>query len=169
MAISSKEFTIFGVTYRTSAYSAILGFDILEFPKDNPPQQILCKTEILYCENWYPLSNKDNINTMVMDKASILSPLQTLKIVMSFANEYNFDFLNAWSGIKIPGRFISDGKSVSTKYSKPIIAQLISSKVATLRELEEYYSLEDAFKMFDILTAQGVNEALANEAAAKKR
>ncbi|XAO36673.1 hypothetical protein WP1_034 [Pseudomonas phage WP1] len=34
-----------------------------------------------------------------------------------------------------------------------------------MRELEEYYSTQDAFKMIDIITAKSVNEALASEAS----
>lgn len=68
--------------------------------------------------------------------------------------DFSFGFLKTWKGVKVPRRFISDAKSVSTEYTDPLISQLIQEDYASLRELEEYYSLEDAFRMFDIMTAK---------------
>lgn len=169
MALKIKVFSAFGVTYRTTQYPAVLGFEILDRPSELTPLEILCRTEVLCGNDWVLLSDEATMNALVIDAANAISPLMVLRAIMTLANEINFEFLNSWTGVKIPNRFIDGGKSVSTKYAKPIIAQLVAAQVATLRELEEYYSLEDAFKMFDILTAKGVNEALSNEAASKKK
>lgn len=170
MALLQKNFDAFGVKYRTKQFPAILGFKILDKSGELEPEEVLCQTEVLIGnDHWVPLDSRININLFVIDMAGAISPLMVLRGVMSVVNEINFGFLTSWKGIKIPVRFVEEGKSVSTPHTKPIIAHLISSKLATMKELEEYYSIKNAFDMFDIMTAKSVNEALSNEAASKKR
>jgi hypothetical protein len=40
---------------------------------------------------------------------------------------------------------------------------LIAAKMATLRELQEYYSYEDGLDMLEVLTVQNYNEWVAME------
>jgi hypothetical protein len=42
---------------------------------------------------------------------------------------------------------------------------IISQKLATLRELEEYYSYEDALNMLEVISVNNCNEYLAYEDA----
>ena len=44
------------------------------------------------------------------------------------------------------------------KNIEPILGLLISKKLATLKELEEYYSLEDVIDMFEIVSIDCYNE-----------
>ena len=41
---------------------------------------------------------------------------------------------------------------------------VVSAKLATLRECDEYYSLEDVYDLLEILTVDSANERLANKA-----
>jgi hypothetical protein len=45
---------------------------------------------------------------------------------------------------------------------------IISQKLATLRELEEYYSYEDALNMIEVISVNNANEYLAYEEANKR-
>ena len=46
---------------------------------------------------------------------------------------------------------------------------LIASKLATLRELQEYYSFEDGLDMIEVLTVQNYNEWMATESGKNGR
>lgn len=131
------------------------------------PMEVLCLTEVKRGDVWVPLTTPEAINELVRDKAAILPGVLVLKGLCSIVSDFNFAFLVGWHGVKVPNRFIDGTEGVSTKYSKPMISQLVNDGIP-LRDLEEYYSLEDAFRMFDIRMAKGVNEALATEAANKR-
>lgn len=45
-----------------------------------------------------------------------------------------------------------------------MIAHIVSRRLATLRELDEYYSTEDLFDMLEILAVEDNNQSIANEA-----
>ena len=45
----------------------------------------------------------------------------------------------------------------------------MGEKLASLRELEEYYSYEDALNLAEIVRVRNYNERLACEAAARRR
>ena len=44
-----------------------------------------------------------------------------------------------------------------------MIGLLVGRNIATLRELEEYYSIEDAYNMAEILSVDGYNKAQAQK------
>lgn len=46
----------------------------------------------------------------------------------------------------------------------PFIAHVVSRRLATLKELEEYYGTEDLFDMLEIIAVDDNNQAVANEA-----
>lgn len=169
MARITKEFDAFGINYRCKQFDAVSGLEILDQLTAASPQQMLGLTEVEFNCQWHPLADAANINAYVYDLAGVISPLMALRAVMSIVQEFNFGFLATWRGVRIPGRFISGAKSVSTEHAKPLVAQLQQNGTATLKELEEYYSLHDAFKMFDVNVAKGVSEAYAQEAAAKEQ
>lgn len=168
MAIETKTFQAFGMTYRTRKFSAVEGASMVD-SDGTPPQELLKYTEALVEDEWLRLDNRDHINLCVIDMASAIPPMAVLRGLCSVVNSYNFAFIATWKGVQVPRRFTGEFKSVSTTNSKPMISQIIQMQAATLRELEEYYCLEDAFKLFDILVAKNVNEALANEAATKDK
>jgi hypothetical protein len=171
--IAEKEFESFGVKYRTKQFSAARGVELLFRSNEVYPTEYLEKTEVLFefsrkKKEWISLSDSANIDKGVRDKEGLLRPRIVLEGLLMVVYDFSFGFLKTWKGVKVPRRFISDAKSVSTEYTDPLISQLIQEDYASLRELEEYYSLEDAFRMFDIMTAKGVNAAYQHEQAERE-
>jgi hypothetical protein len=170
MARKSREFSAFGVKYRTTQFAAMRGLELIDEHKNVHPCEMLELTEVYGPdENWHSLAYEDNVNSYVEDSIGVIPPLLVLKAIADLVNEYSFGFLVGWKGVRIPSRFTDGFRPVTTHHAQPLVSQLVQDKTAELRDLEEYYSLEDAFKMFDIMVAKGVNEALANEAASKPK
>jgi hypothetical protein len=166
---NKKQFTAFGVEYRTEQFAASTGMELMASKVEIHPLEILSLTEVRTGDGrWLSLSIRDNVNLHVFDAAGIIPPRLVLEGILSVVREFNFGFLADWKSTRIPARFTSESISLSSKYTDPIMAQLINDDVASMRELEEYYSLEDAFKMFDLLVVKGINQATANEEASKK-
>jgi hypothetical protein len=164
----TKHFDIFGIYYRTLQFPAAGSLDLMGKPLH--PTKALEFTEVKD-ENgeWHRLDNREAINKYVRDILDMMPPVLVMRGLMRVVNEFSFGFAREWSGIKVPARFQSgttDHKS--SKYIDPIVSQILQEGMASLRELEEYYSLEDAFKMFDVIVGKSVNSALANEAARKR-
>lgn len=160
---------MFGVDYRTTQFSASSGLEVMEELKEIHPCLMLAHTEVSTDDGWLQLSSGRNIDLHVKDVIGIIPPSRVLYALTGLVNEFSFGFLDGWTGIRVPPRFLAGFKSVSSANSQPLISQLVQDGVADLRSLQEYYSLEDAFRMFDIVMAKGVNEALANEAASKAK
>jgi hypothetical protein len=169
MATKTKHFSMFGVDYKTTQFAAMPALEIMDQAATISPIESLRLTYAMEDGQWVMLDSRDAINRLVIDKAFILAPRLVLQGVLKMVHEFSFGFTGGWKGVKIPSRFTAGGKPKESSHIDPLAAQLIQEDVASLRELEEYYSLEDAFKMFDVMVAKGVNEALANEAATKKR
>lgn len=167
MARETKYFDAFGVNYRSLQFSAVQGLDLMELSSDMTPFQVFSLTEAQFDGQWQKLDSRHAINAYVSDLAKILPPFTVLRAVMGIVSELNFGFLTSWKGVKVPDRFIDGSAAVASSNSKPLVAQLQANGSASLKDLEEYYSLEDAFKLFDMNVAKGVNDAYANEAAAK--
>lgn len=163
------KFSAFGVQYQTEQFSATLGMEIMAKHGDIHPCELLSQTSAQSADgSWRVLDNQEDINDLVVDAAEVLAPRLVLNALMSLVNDYNFLFLGAWKGVKVPSRFTDGAASVSSKNVDPMLSQLIQDGICTWKELEEYYSLEDAFKMFDIIMVKGVNSALSHEASMKK-
>jgi hypothetical protein len=167
MATKTKNFDLFGVEYKTTQFPAIPALVIMEKAAHIHPTDNLRHTYVRAKGEWHALDSRDVINECVVDKAFIVAPRLVLQAVLKIVNEFSFGFVSDWKGVKIPSRFTSGVAPRESKYVDPLIAQLLQEDVASMRELEEYYSLEDAFKMFDVMVAKGVNAALAQEAATK--
>lgn len=165
MSRKTKLFDAFGKNYRVKQYSAVEGIDIFDNALIKKPMEILAHTEILVGKSWRPLNDPDNIDRYIKDEIADLAPRLVLNGIHSVVCSFNFDFLDGWRPVSIPRRFMSSSESVASANVHGLIAQLISAEVATLRELEEYYSLEDAFGLLDVLMAKGVNQAQAHEDA----
>lgn len=164
MSIKTLQFDAFGVLYKTTQFSAVSAAEIMSSDKIDPIT-IMQKTEAYRDGTWWALDSDERINYCVVDIAGALSPPYILKALMSIVNDFNFKFMEGWKGTRIPSRFREDCEVVENNNVDPMIAVLLADGVATLRELEEYYSLEDAFKMFDVLMTKSLNECLAMEAA----
>ena len=163
-----KTFDMFGLQYRTRQFTAVPALGMLEKDGDLSPAEMLANTQIKTKKGWIKLDTREGINGHVFDAAGILAPRVVLNALLEIVNDFNFGFLYTWQGVRVPTRLQDEAKQVASDNSDPMVSSLISGDVATLRELEEYYSLEDAFKMFDIMTAKGVNAALSQEYAAAK-
>ena len=168
MSLKTKNFVCCGGVYRTKQFAAVPGLELLyQFDKASP-LEVLEFTEVQIDDDWFPLNTRENINDLVVDPLGYAAPLFVLKEVCNAVKFMNFGFLDKWVGIKIPSRFQTQAKNVRSEYTAPIVSNLIQADKATLRELEEYYSVEDAFKMFDIVLVSTVNKAYAHEEAEKE-
>ena len=168
MSTKSNSFTAYGVEYRTRQFTAIKGLEIISKDSAITPVDILENTDVFSDGEWFSLSEPFNINEYVNDATSVLPPMVVMNGVVALVREYNFGFISGWTGVRVPKRLTESGSSVSSNHVSPMVSQIIQDGAATMRELEEYYSLQDAFKLFDVMVAKGLSEALANEAAAKK-
>lgn len=167
MARKTKRFEMFGVAYRVKHFSAVNGYSFIDSKGADHPCDMLADTEVLYLDKWLRLDNPANINAGVFDCARIIPPVAVLRGLVSVVRDFNFQFVKGWKGVKVPSRFVSESATTSSDHAPQLISSLIQEGVATLRELEEYYNVEDAFVMFDVITSKGVNQAIANEDAVK--
>jgi hypothetical protein len=168
MSRKTKQFDAFGQYYRTIQFSAAEGLSLMERMLTAHPCEMLAHTEARGDDGeWQKLNERDSVNALVIDKANALPPMMVLEGIVNLIRDFNFGFLTWWQSVKIPKRFVDGTKGAKSENIDPMLAQLIQEDVATLKELEEYYSMEDAFKMFDVIIVKGVNSALANEAAMK--
>lgn len=167
MSRKTTTFEAFGRDYKTTHLSAQRAIELMKPGRENHPCELLEETFIKVEGEWIKLDCADAINRHVNDIIEVIAPRLVLNGIMSLVNSYNYGFIDGWRGVKIPSRFIDGSQSASSVNIDPLIAQIVSDKTASLRELEEYYSLEDAFKMFDVAVARGVNQALSSEAASK--
>jgi len=171
MATKTKTFEMFGVTYRTRQFAAVRALE-LATDVDSSPLAVLEFTDVLVGEDWVALDSRERVNQYVLDRADVLAPRIVLKALLKTVGDHSWSIARGWKGVRVPTRFTADGQGVATResaYVDPVIAALLGADMARLRELEEYYSLEDALKMFDVMVAKGVSEAFANEHAQKGR
>lgn len=162
--IKTKEFEAFGKKYRTTQFPAVRALEIMEMAVQNPVN-VLERTEVNEKGAWIALNSAEAINACVLDDMGLVAPRLALNGILSLVGDFSFGFLRSWRGAKVPARFTSGAQSVESKNIDPTIGTLTTEDMATMRELEEYYSLEDAFKMFDALIVKGINSALSQEAA----
>jgi hypothetical protein len=163
--------TAFGSEYRIRQYSAVDGFEFMTKMESESPEILLKDTSIkVGAKKWVLLDNKESINEYVKDVLNIVDGHEAISKIISFVIEFNFDFLDHWKATEIPSRLCApiDDKDQIEFSDNPVMAQLIANKIATMKELEEYYSLEDAFRMYDIYVEDSLNKALASEASYKE-
>lgn len=167
MSRKTKRFDMFGVAYRVKQFSAVGGFAFIDSKGSDHPCDMLAETEVLYLDKWLRLDNPAHINAGVFDCTRVIPPAAVLRGVVSIVRDFNFQFVKGWKGVKVPNRFVNESATTASDHAPQLISSLIQEGVATLKELEEYYSIEDAFVMFDVITSKGVNQAIANEDAMK--
>lgn len=81
------------------------------------------------------------------------------------AYDYNFGFLTTWKSQQIPESMKRVKYVVAeSKNLDPATAALINHGMATYEQLRDKYSLEEAFKLLDVLTVKKLNEHRAAEA-----
>lgn len=161
-----KKFELFGIEYKTMQFSAVEGFDMVDcLPIIQPLEMLKYTSVVKYDGSEFPLNIQRNIDLHVKDGVGRIAPALVLRALMQIVQNHSFGFLREWKGTQIPNRFLSGAKTVSSEYVEPVIANLVTANLATMKELEEYYSLYDAFVMFDAMLVKTVNEAYAQEAA----
>lgn len=165
-----RQFEAFGRKYRTTQFAADEAFSFLGQKEDPHPDVLLKLTEAFNETDsiWYSLGNTQNIDIFVTDTIGFIAPRLVLRAICGIVHDFNFLFMQTWKGIRIPVRF-QEGSGVTSSHADPLGASLIQTGAASLRELQEFYSLEDAFRMFDVMTAKSLTEALAYEDATKKK
>jgi hypothetical protein len=164
----TKEFMLFGFAYRMTQLSAARAFDRLLSDEESEDILPLLATASI---DGVVLDNKKAINELVKDKMDIMQPRMVLNSLAQIINEFNFGFIGRRKEARIPSYLRSYAESESKNHSveSPILGLLIAESKATLRELEEYYSLEDAFRLYDIIFLNKLNQAEAQHAATKRR
>lgn len=167
MAMKTAEFDAFGIKYRTTQFSAVQGLSLVGKMFSVHPIYALEKTQVYIDGKWEPL-NAYNINLYVKDEANNLPPIWVLNSLLNLVSGANFGFLDEWKRIQIPNRFLSNSEPISASGIEPVISSLVQEDLATLRELEEYYSLQDAFNLFDVMMAKTVNKLLGQEEAERE-
>lgn len=164
--IKTREFEAFGRQYRTTQHPAVKAIEVMS-SQETDPVAVLSSTMVMDRGSWKPLDSPSAVNELVFDDLGQIAPRLVLNGLISVISDLNFGFLRTWKSAKIPPRFTSGAQSIESKNMDPTIGTLTTEGQATLRELEEYYSLEDAYKMFDALVVKGINSALGQEAAAE--
>ncbi len=166
-----KEFTfiVFGNNYRSKQFAAVNGVTLLcdkESADVGHPIAVLNETEVLTTDGWMPLRMPGAIDRYVTDAMGMVSPIVVLDVLCGRVYVDNFGFLNGWKPVNIPRRLVAavDADMEETRMD-PVISLVVMAGKATLRELEEYYSTEDVFKMYDMIAVDNLNKALGSEAA----
>lgn len=166
MARDFFEFDKCLVSYRTTPFSAEEGMAIAATASGLKPQQLLRLTEVKTANGeWVSLRDPKAINDHVRDAAGIVSPHVALGGVMTTVRRHNFEFLDKWEPVPVPHEFTLNVTLRKRDNVNPILSRLMKENYATKRELQEYYSLKDAFDMFDVICLSAVNEAIAQKKA----
>ncbi|WP_438394844.1 hypothetical protein [Caballeronia sp. DA-9] len=172
MSRQSKEFYETFRKYRTTQFSAADAFRLFVDREpdaaDPEPWEVLSKTQALSEDGWIQLDNRGSIAAHVTDPTHGAHPFKVLRAVMGIVVDYNISKMRDWKPHTVPDRFAAGGKSLPIRGVNPIISTLIDSGKATLRELQEYYALDDAVQMYDVHFTSLLNRAFADEAAMKK-
>jgi hypothetical protein len=161
------QFSVFGNNYRTRQFAAANGIDLLCSESGmESPVEMLSETEVLATNGWVSIGNSKCIDDFVKDAIGFASPTMVLDALCEKIYTENFGFLANWKPVKIPKRLVAsiDAEMESPRMD-PVISLVVMSGKATLKELEEYYSTEDVFKMYDMIAVDNLNKALGSEAA----
>lgn len=107
---------------------------------------------------WTRLDTPGKIETLV-ESWEILAELE-VKVY-----QLNYGFLESWKPATVPSGMLAKHRVAESSNVDPIISAVVSSGFATYKELRDDYSLEEAFKLLDIMTVNKINEYRAMEAA----
>lgn len=146
-------------TYRVDKIPAIAAKELLD--KHLPGGELSALRKYIFVKegrDWTSLEDEAVIVELV-ENWEILTQLE-LK-----SYEVNYGFLTNWKTAVIPAAMTAKFVVAESKHSDPVVTALITAGLATYRELRDEYSLEEAFKLLDILTIKKINEHRAQEAA----
>ena len=167
-----KTADLFGHNYRMTQLSAASAFEQMYLASGGDDLLPLVSTvEFINAENGAAirLDNAAAINANVKDRIDVMKPRLVLSALYQAVHEFNFGFLENRKAVKVPRHLTSDldVEVRSVEGESPILATLIAEGKATLRELQEFYSLEDAFLIYDVLFIEKLNNAEIQHAAMK--
>ncbi|MGF6722439.1 hypothetical protein P3T43_001786 [Paraburkholderia sp. GAS41] len=169
MARKLKTFEVLGLRFRTTQTGAVSAFE--EINRAGPPDAMeVCRLlEIQTGEDeWLRLDTRAKVNEHIKERTGFVPAHAVLEAVLLAWSEVNTGFMRDWKPLKVPGYLRGDVEARVAPGIDPIIASLINSGKANLRELEEYYSLEDAIRLFDVNMAANITQADASYRAAKE-
>lgn len=162
MARQTKEFEAFGVRYRVQQMAAYDAFRFVMMEAQPDPLEVLRGAHVQRDGAWVALDSAAAIDTCVRDAASILQPRQVLSGLISVVSDFNWGFLSTRKQERVPSYLRSDSKVRGVDGVSPIMSAIIAAGKASLRELQEFYSLRDAFEIFDVLFVDSLNKAQAS-------
>jgi hypothetical protein len=162
-------FELFGNQYRVKEFAATEGVEILCETDQHTihPIAMLRHCEVWNGDEWAPLKDRESINALVTDAVKMSTPMQVLEAIILKIYHVNFEFLSSWKPVKIPKRLMTGlPTDIEPARVDPVISLIVMADKATMKELEEYYSTADAFKIYDMIAVENLNKALGAEAAA---
>jgi len=146
--MNSDVKTVAGSQWRFTKLSAVTAREIDE--------GIIFSVEARVGSVWVKLDDPDLVNKHVPN-------WEVLMELESVALEYNFGFLDSWRPARLPAKMLANYTPMECRHIDGLFSSLISANLATLNELKTVYSLEEAFKLLEVLTVSKVNEFLATE------
>ncbi|MFA8389732.1 hypothetical protein ACEPUD_06340 [Burkholderia ubonensis] len=167
MARQTMEFESFGVRYRVRQMAAYDAFRFFMMEEQPDPVEVLQGAEVKADGCWVALDSAEPINAYVRDTKGILQPRTVLSGLISFVSDFNWGFLKDRKQEKVPKYLQSDSQVRGVEGVSPIMGTIMAAGKASLRELQEFYSLHDAFQIFDVLFFDQLNKAQASYDAAK--
>jgi hypothetical protein len=178
-------FDLFGSSYRIRQMAATEGLKRLESekPMEEDAVAVLAEAEAHVFDSaakqgrgaWVPLGSAQAVDTYVKDCREgvghmfMLRPQQVLQHLLSAVHNHNFSFAAGWSFVKFPKRLqAADIAWEPPKEIGGLILSLMSSRQATLKELQTFYSVEDAYFMQQAMASDSLRSALLHEDAMKE-
>ncbi|WP_175720765.1 hypothetical protein [Burkholderia anthina] len=169
MARQTKEFDAFGVRYRVRQMAAFDAFGFVMMAEQPDPIDILRSSaaEAKIDGRWVALDSAESVDAYVRDVAGAFQPRAVLNGLVLVATDYSWGFLNTRKKERVPSYLQSNSTVRSVDGVSPIMSAIIAAGKASLRELQEFYSLADAFQIFDVIFADQLNKAQASYDAAQ--
>ena len=169
MARKLKTFDVLGLRFRTMQLGAASAFEEVNREGMPDPMDVCRLLEIQTGEDeWIRLDTRVKVNEYIRERTGFVPAHALLEAVMIAWAAVNTGFLREWKPLKVPNYLRGDTEARVAPGIDPILSSLINSGKASLRELEEYYSLEDAIRLFDVNMAANITQADAQWHAAKK-
>jgi hypothetical protein len=168
MARKLKEFNTFNLRFRTMQIGAVSAFAEVSREGMPDPMDVLPLIEVQVGEEWIRLDSREKVNRYVRESTGFIPAYTVLESILMGWLDVNTGFLKTWKPIRVPNYLRGDTEVRQAAGIDPIVAAIINSGKASLRELEEYYSLEDAIRLFDVNMAANITSADAHYVATKK-
>lgn len=161
MARKIVEFSFLGMLFRTLQLGAVDAFKEMAREDMKPPMEVLPLIEMWIGGEWVRLDKREVVNEHIKEDTGFIPAHVVLEMVINEWSRVNIGFINDWEPCKVPKHLKSDRTARAINGVDPIIASVLNSRQATLRELEDHYSAEDAIHLFDVNMGAKLDEAEA--------